>query len=306
MRICSLVPSATEILYALGAGDDIVAVSHECDYPPDAQRKPKAIRTVIDQERSSSRKIDDVVHRSVERGESLYRLDEALLRRLRPDLVVTQALCDVCAVGSDHVVRVIKSLEPSPQVVSLHPHTLSELFQEIHVLGEVTARSGEAKRVVNACTVRLERLRGHLNSAAPRPRVLCLEWLDPPMVAGHWVPEIVELAGGLDVLGRAGERSRYVTAEEILAAQPEVLILMPCGFSMARTRQELSVVTSQSWWAQLPAVRNDRIYLVDGPAYFNRSGPRLIEGLELLAALCHPVLCGDLLPSGASEPLRRL
>ncbi len=320
MRICSLLPSGTEILYALGLGDQVVGVSHECDYPPDAQSKPKVVRTHIEQERASSDEIDQAVRRSLARGESLYQIDADALTRLRPDLLVTQELCEVCAIGEQQVSEALRHLSHRPQVISLHPHTLEELLAEIPLVGERTGRRREAEALVGSLRRRIARVREHLFGIAERPsldsardgrpepvegrpRVVCLEWLKPPMASGHWVPEMVELAGGTEALGRAGLPSRSVTGEEVAAARPEVVVLMPCGFSIARTRAELPLVTSQRWWRALPAVRTGRVFLVNGPAYFNRSGPRLVDGIELLAGLLHPGRCAELVPAGSAEPL---
>jgi len=304
MRICSLLPSATEILYALGLGDDIVGVSHECDYPPEALQKPRVIHSTIDHERLSSEEIDRAVHHTLERRESLYRIDEDVLRAAQPELIVTQELCDVCAVDTSTVSHALRVLSSQPKVVSLHPHTVSELLDEIHLLGKATGREAQAEALVLAFRQRIERIRTRV-AGAPRPRVFCLEWLGPLMAAGHWVPAMVELAGGHEVLGRDGKASHYVSPDEVASADPEVLVIMPCGFSIQRTRQELSGITTQPWWSALPAVRRQRVYLVNGPAYFNRSGPRLIDGMEILAGLIHPDRCADLVPQGAVEVAER-
>jgi iron complex transport system substrate-binding protein len=303
MRICSLLPSATEILYVLGLGDDVVGVSHECDFPEGARSKPRATRTSIDQERLSSGAIDEAVRASLRRGESLYELDAELLDRLRPDLVVTQQLCEVCAVGPMQIARVLQELPSKPRVVSLHPHTLEEMLEEVRLLGEATDRRHEAGRVIEGLRQRMERVRERTGSR-PRPAVFCLEWLSPPMACGHWVPEQVACAGGREVLGRAGQSSRSVRWEEVVAAQPEVLILMPCGFPIERTQRELSLIASQPRWRELPAVRKGAVHVVDGPAYFNGAGPRLIDGIELLAGLLHPVEHDPLLTGkGVPAPL---
>ena len=298
MRICSFLPSATEILYTLGVGEQIVGVSHECDYPPDAQHKPKVIRTIIEQDERSSEEIDQAVRTSLERQQSLYQIDQETLRRLHPDLIVTQELCDVCAIDSAQVAKALRALPDQPDIISLHPHTLEEMLEEIRVVGERVGRQAEAERCLTSYRERIRRVQSWVAQDATRPRVFCLEWLKPPMACGHWVPQMVELARGREVLGRVGEPSRYVQPEEIVAAAPEILILMPCGFSIERTRQELSVLTAQSWWDEVPAVYAHQVYLVNGPAYFNRSGPRLIDGIELLAALLHPEQCHSVLPPG--------
>ena len=293
MRICSLVPSATEILCALGLGEDIVGVSHECDFPPGIAGKPRVLRTSINQDERSSLEIDQVVRASSNRSGSLYQINEALLARLAPDLVITQSLCEVCAVDAASVEKSVRAVVPRAQVVSLHPHTIEELFKEIRMLGHVTNRSVQARGLVAGCLARLEQLKRSIPPQSERLRVFCLEWLNPPMASGHWVPEMVACAGGREVLGRAGQPSRYVTWEEIASAAPEVVVLMPCGFPIERTRREVSLLTAQPAWSALPAVRTGRVYLVDGPAYFNRSGPRLIDGIELLAGLFHPDRCGS-------------
>jgi len=300
MRICSLLPSATEILYALGLGEAIVGVSHECDYPAQARSKPCLVRTAIDQDRMSSGDIDRAVRAALTAHRSLYEVDIEALRRARPDLVITQSLCDVCALDASAALSALRALNPPPRVVTVHPHSLEGLFQDIRTIGHATNRNAEAGGLVRGLLERMERVRARIPADAPSPAVFCLEWLDPPMASGHWVPEQVARAGGRDVLGRAGAPSRYVTWEEVVAAAPQILVLMPCGFPIERTRRELSILTSQSWWQALPAVRDGRVYLVDGPSYFNRSGPRLIDGIELLAGLFHPEQCGDLLPGAAA------
>ena len=303
MRICSLLPSATELLYALGAGDDIVGVSHECDYPPQALEKPRVVRTTVDQEHLSSAEIDQIVRDAVAHQASLYELDQQALAEARPDLVVTQELCEVCAIDTTHVSRALSRLPFQPRVVALHPHGLEDVFKEAQLLGDIAGHREVAEELVRSCRARIEQVRKRVATISARPRVLCLEWLEPLMGSGHWVPEMVELAGGMEVLGRAGEPSRDVTSEEVVHARPEILVLMPCGFSIARARKEVPRLTTQAWWTTLPAVRSGRVYLVNGPAYFNRSGPRLVDGIELLAALLHPDQCADLMPPQAAESL---
>jgi len=302
MRICSLVPSATEILCGLGLGEDLVGVSHECDFPPEALHKPRLLRTLVDQEHLSSEAIDRLVRSSLERQESLYEVDEAALRRASPDLVIAQGLCEVCAITPAQTRAVLHRLSPQPKVVSLHAHTLEELFEEIRLIGHATNRNAEAGRLVSGCVRRIEALQERLMGTG-RPRVVCLEWLAPLMACGHWVPEMVELAGGTEMLGRAGEPSRVAAWEEVVAAQPECLFMMPCGFSIERTQRELALLTGRPGWDSLPAVRSGRAWLVDGPSYFNRCGPRSVDGIELLAGLLHPDRCAGLVPAGAAQPL---
>ena len=303
MKICSLLPSATEILFALGLGDQVVGVTHECTFPPEARRKPRVVHSVVEQDQLQSEEIDSMVLDHLRRKESLYRIDATLLNQLHPDLIVTQELCEVCAIDASDVVKSLGALSYRPRLLSLHPHTLAEALEDILVVGEATGRAQEAMRLVQRLKGRIERV-GQLVADAPRkPRVFCLEWLKPLMASGHWVPEMVELAGGIEVLGRRGEPSRYVSWDEVIAAQPEMILLMPCGFPIARTRQELSVVTSLPGWDDLPAVRQHRVWLVNGPAYYNCSGPRLVDGVEVFAALIHPDRWQDPRPIGAAEPL---
>ncbi len=305
MRICSFVPSATEILYALGLGDDVVGVSHACDYPPEARRKPRVIRTVIDPERASSATIDRAVRGALSRGESLYAVDEPLLRRLKPDLVLIQKLCEVCALSASQAERALSALPSAPEVIALHPHTIEEMLDEVRLIGARTGRAVRAGRLIRDFGTRLSRVRTRLDTVTIRPRVFCLEWFEPPMAAGHWVPEMVKLAGGQEILGRIGAPSRRVTWKEIVAGAPEVLILMPCGLSIERMRRELPRLMVQPVWAGLPAVQAGRVHLVDGPAYFNGAGPRLVDGIELLARLCHPDRCVALMPAVGVEPLEQ-
>jgi len=299
MNICSFVPGATEILFALGLDDEIVGVSHECDWPVQARQKPQITSTAVRSNALSSH----AINAAVRRRERLYTINESLLQHLAPDLVVAQQLCNVCAVDPQTVAAALRALARRPQVLWLHPHSLTEVFSDIRQLGDSAARPQRAQALLASLQGRLARVRERIAQAQARPRVFCLEWLEPPMASGHWVPEQVERAGGAEVLGWVGEPSRTVTWEEIAAAQPEVMVLMPCGFSIERTRRELHVITQQPEWDRLPAVREGRVLLADGSAYFSRSGPRLIEGIEMLAGVLHPERCGDLIPSGSVEPL---
>ena len=300
MTICSLLPSATEMLFALGLGEQVVGVSHECDFPPEARRKVRVIDTVIRQEALSSDAIDQAVREALQRRAGLYRIDVDRLRALAPDLIVTQELCDVCAVDTATVAGALGALTPQPTIISLHPHTMQEMLEDIARLGEATGRAGQAQRVVQELRARLAHVQ-RLIAQAPAPRVACLEWLKPLMACGHWVPQQVEMAGGREVLGRTGRPSRYVQWEQVRAADPDIVILMPCGFSIERTTRELALVRDLPGWNELRAVGRQAVYLVNGPAYFNRSGPRLVDGVECLAALLHPDLAHALMPQGAAQ-----
>ena len=287
MRICSLLPSSTEIVYALGLGDQLVAVTHECDYPPDAASKPQVTQSILDHDRLTSIEIDHEVSNSVGRHGSIYRLKEDLLEELKPDLILTQELCRVCAVSYSDVRDAAKVLHGETKIVSLEPNTLGEVMNTILLVGELTGRKDAAVEKVRDLKERLERVRERVAGAAP-PRVYAMEWLDPAYSPGHWVPEMVGIAGGIEVLGRAGEKSARITGEQIVAASPEVIVLMPCGFSLDRTIAEYQRTSMFDGWATLPAVRNRQVYAVDGSSYFNRCGPRLVDGVEILAAIFHP------------------
>ena len=280
LKICSLLPSATEILYTLGLGDQVVAVTHECDYPPEAASKLKITENVIDHERMTSAQIDHHVVSNIGRHGSIYTLKDDLLEKLQPDLIVTQELCDVCAVSYKEVQRAAKILEGRTKIVSLEPNTLTEVLDTILLVGELSGRGPDARKTVHELQARLDRVRKRVDGFK-RPRVYSMEWLDPPFSAGHWVPEMVDIAGGKEVLGKAGAKSDRITVERILQAAPEIIVLMPCGFSLERTVREYQRTTFLPGW-------NGRVYAVDGSSYFNRPGPRLIDGVEILAEIFHP------------------
>lgn len=281
MRIASLVPSATEILFALGLGDSVVAVTHECDYPPEAARLPQLTRSVVP-EGLSSAEIDRAVRARTERAEALYELDEDVLRTLAVDLIVTQAVCEVCAVSFDDVRAAAERLPTKPQVVSLDPSTLAEVLADIPRLAAAAGVPEAGGRLAADGAGRIEAVRTAVEGAE-RPRVACLEWLDPVFVGGHWVPEMVELAGGEDVLGRPGDRSRTVDWAELERARPEVVVSMPCGLYAEQAAKE--TLERRDRLARLGA---SKVVAVDAAAYFSRPGPRLVEGTELLAWLLHP------------------
>ncbi|HEX2277676.1 MAG TPA: cobalamin-binding protein [Candidatus Tectomicrobia bacterium] len=290
MRICSFLPSATEIIYTLGLGDQLYGVTRSCDYPAEALTKPIVVRSILDEEGLTSGDIDRIVKEHARNGQSVYHIDMAALRAAAPDLILTQQLCDVCAVGYDDVLTQVKDLPKKPRVVSLNPTSLGDVLQDILTVGEVTDTSDHAKAVVSALQRRIDAVRQQAAKASMRPRVFCLEWMDPLFVSGHWMPEMVEIAGGTDGVGNHGTPSTRITWESVRDYQPEVVILMPCGADVAKTLSELSYVQALPGWADLPAVRDGRLYAVDAGAYFSRSGPRLVDGLELLAQIIQPEL----------------
>ena len=288
MRICSLLPSATEIVCALGLDAELVAVTHECDYPAAALAKPHVTRSAIDYTGSSSREIHTDIRRALHRGSSIYHLNQALLEQLLPDLILTQELCDVCAVSYREVRGAVRTLPGSPKVLSLEPNTLEAILETIRQVGSVTGRQLQAASVVEGLQTRVSDVTRAVAEAPRQPRVLCLEWLDPPMVGGHWVPEMVKCAGGMDGMGKPGEPSFQVSWEQVLVYRPEVVVLMPCGFHLRETVEEAARIPFPHLWHQLPAVQNGQVFAVDGSSYFNRPGPRIVDGLEILAELLHP------------------
>jgi iron complex transport system substrate-binding protein len=283
MRIVSLVPSATEMLFALGLGDEVTAVTHECDHPAQALELPRVTRDVIGPGLEPG-EIDRAVRELTEAGRSIYELDEAALRRLQPDLIVTQALCSVCAVSYDDVKAVAARLDPEPKVISLDPHTLGEMLGDVRVLAQATDAKDAGVDLVQDAAARIDRVRLAVRGAPAVPAV-ALEWLDPVFVAGHWTPQLIEYAGGIDLLGLPGENSEVRSWEEVAAARPEVVVVMPCGYDAERALEE-----AYEFQDELAALGARRVVAVDAAALFSRPGPRLVDGLELLAHILHPEL----------------
>lgn len=294
MRICSLLPGATETAFALGVGDHIVGVTHECDYPADAKNKPVIVRSAIDSTRMTSREIDLKVAELLQAGKGLYTIDEQAFIEAAPDIILTQGLCDVCALDYNEVVKAAGLLPQPPQILSLNPHGLLDMLDDIRRIGEATQRREAAETIIRGFTERIERI----GYAAPsfRPRVVCIEWFEPLYTAGHWVPEMIALAGGHDVLGRKGEPSAKVEWRQIIDAKPEVIVLMPCGFDTRRTIRESTPLRILEGWNDLPAVKAGNVYALNGNAYFSRPGPRLINGLEILARIIHPETATEAMP----------
>jgi iron complex transport system substrate-binding protein len=287
MRIVSLLPSATEILYALGLGDSVVGVTHECDFPSEAAKKPALIRPRVDPTAAPA-EIDRQVRELMSRGESIYAVDDALLRSLAPDLIITQDLCHVCAASPDDLGTALARMQNPPDVLSLSPQTLAGVWDNIREIGKATRRLAEADRLATSLVKRVAKIEAMVSGAATRPRVACLEWLDPFYVGGHWVPEMVACAGGEDLFGQPGSPSFRMTPQQVLGSQPEIIVVMQCGYGVARNREEYQRTKFPAGWSDLPAVRNGRVFAVDANSYFSRSGPRLADGVAILAQLFHP------------------
>ena len=286
MRIVSLLPSATEILFALGFDSEVVGVSHECDFPVAARGKRVVIQSRIPHD-AAPLEIDRLVREYVSRGESLYAVDAQALEELAPDLIITQDLCHVCAASPDDWGAALARFAERPEVLCLNPQDLGDVWRDILWVGEATARGRAAEKLLEGLGERLGRLEEMVAQTSERPRVAFLEWLQPFYVGGHWVPEMIALAGGHDVLGRVHTPSFRVSLEETVAAAPEVILVSPCGYDAARAREEyLSMAHSEEWKA-IPAVRNGRVYALEANSYFSRPGPRLIGGIEALAGVFH-------------------
>ena len=288
MRVVSLLPSATEIICELGLRSNLVGVSHECDYPLGVRKLPVVTSSVIPKNARSD-EIDRLVRDHLKTHSALYLLDLQLLRTLRPDIIVTQALCDVCAVAADHVEDAVRSLPGNPTVINLEPMCLEDMFTTMREVGQATG-------IIAAAAARVAQLRARIAAVEMRTaagvsepvRVAFLEWLDPPFNAGHWTPQLIRLAGGDDCLGNEGRPSVTLSWDDIRAAKPDVLFVACCGFSMERALEDLPILARQPGWEALPCVQNNRVYVCDGNAYFNRPGPRLVDSLELLAHALHP------------------
>ncbi len=288
MRICSLLPSATEVIASLGLSNELVGISHECDYPPSIRHLPIMVEPVIPPHGLASADIDTRVRQLVASGQRLYRLKDQLLRQAQPELILSQDLCHVCAITPDQLQDAISSMPQQPTILTLNPSSVLDVINDVVRIGDAAGRSAEGHRLAAHLHDRLDAVHRRLQTISHRPRVVCIEWLSPLYVAGHWIPEMVQRAGGLDVLAQPGNPSRVGTWDEILAADPDVLIVMPCGFSVKKTHTELlQLMQHPDQWRLSPAL-TEHTYLVDASSYFSRPGPRLIDGIELLATILHP------------------
>ena len=292
MRIVSLVPHATELLFALGLGDSVVGVTHECDHPTEALDLPRVTADRLPAGLSAA-EIDAAVRERTERGEAIYDLDVELLRELEPDLIVTQALCPVCAVSFDDVRAIAEKMDPAPRVIALDPTTFGETINDIRTLSDATGAKEAAFLLIASIAKRVEAVKRAVEGAEPVP-VAALEWLDPPFAAGHWTPQLIEMAGGIDVVGLPGERSEEVTWDQVRMAGPEVVVCMPCGYDAVRAHEE-----AERYAEQLGAVGARRVVAIDAAGTFSRPGPRLVEALELMAHILHP----DRVPEAPTAPL---
>jgi iron complex transport system substrate-binding protein len=307
MRIVSLLPSATEIVCAIGLGDSLVGVTHECDYPPEVVGKPVLTRSVNDLSASSSRDIHRLVTASMHGGSSLYALDEEALAAAKPDLILTQELCRVCAVSYREVNEVARAIDAEITVVSLEPTSIEGIFNTISTVGAMTENEDGAVDLVESLRERLgaveEKVQARREGGGRSPRVVGLEWLDPPFATGHWVPEQIRRAGGWELLGSDGDKSSQTTWDAVSEVDPEMLLLMPCGFHLPETLGEWAKTRRPPGYADLTAVRRGQVFALDGSAYYSRPGPRVIDGIELLAEIFDPDAFVDVAPFGSWTPV---
>jgi iron complex transport system substrate-binding protein len=289
-KIVSFLPSATEIACALGLSEQLVGITHECDYPPEIMGKPVVVRSALPIEQMTQGEIDRAVAKRMRTGHSLYEVDEELLQQLAPDIILTQDLCQVCAPSGTEITQALSLLSKKPQILWLTPNSLEEIFDNVRELGEATGRAKEAEALIASGRARLQRIEALTSRAERRPRVFCMEWLDPVYCSGHWVPEMVKLAGGVDALSREGADSVRIPWDVVREFGPEVLVITPCGYNLEQVVAQSKKLSIYHGWSELPAVKQNQVYAVDANSYFARPGPRVVEGTELLAHLIHPEL----------------
>ena len=286
-RIVSFLPSATELIYEFGIQEKLYGVTHECRYPEDASNKPRVIRSMVDSEKMTSKEIDSMTCHLLKEGKDIFILDERNLVNANPELIITQDTCEVCAAHTNQVSKAMKILEDKPRIYSMDPHNLTEILASVKELGAILELKEKAEEIVNSLEKRIQRVKKVKKTS--RPKVLGIEWVDPFFTAGHWVPEMIESAGGENLVSRQGEHSRRIGFEEISSANPETIVLMPCGFDVRRTITEYeNVLKNNKEWAQLEAVKNERVFAVDANSYFSKPSIRTVTGLEILAKIIHP------------------
>lgn len=293
MRICSFLPSATEILYELGLGDDVVGVTHACDFPSGVKGKTVVVRSVFDASKLSSEDIDKMIVQLVREGRAVYAVDDKALKSVDPDLIVAQGLCEVCSPHIKELDRAMNILNNKPEVIVLDPHDMDGILSSISDIARKVGREKKADALIALLKRRIDHVSSKAKNAKNKPKVLCIEWLDPLFTSGHWVPQMVELAGGINGISQKGEPSRRMQWSEIIEFDPDIIVLMPCGFDIERTMNELWRIEVEQW-KKLRAVKNKEVYVTDASPYFSRPGPRTITGLEILAKIIHPDLFATL------------
>jgi iron complex transport system substrate-binding protein len=286
LRIVSFLPSATETLYELGAAREIVGVTHECKYPPAAKRKPQVIRPSFDPSSMTGKEIDSRIVELVRSGGDIYLVDDKALRKAKPDLIVAQGLCEVCSPFTKEIGRAVRILGGTPDVLVLDPHDLDDILVSIMDVAEKVGRVKEGRKLVSSLQKRIDAVRSR--RIENRPKVACIEWVDPLFTAGHWVPQMVDYAGGINGMSVAGEQSRRMQIDELVGFDPDVIVMMPCGYGIKRTLEEMEILKRSKKWNSLRAVKDRRVYAVEAGSYFSKPGPRTVVGLEILAKIMHP------------------
>jgi iron complex transport system substrate-binding protein len=287
-RIVSLLPAATEITGALGLMDEVVGVSHECDFPEQASQRPRVTHCPVHNAGLASVEVDEWVRRTLRENGTIYTIDEPLLRKLQPDIILTQKLCDVCAVGYGTVARLAQTLPGPPRVVNLEPSSLTDIFNDIRRVAQTCDVPGRAEKLIENLSERVENVRERAAMITDRPRGFLMEWVDPPFCSGHWGPELVEIAGGHDTLGRKHQPSAQIDWQQVLDARPEIIVLAVCGYDIDRARRDYELLRRFPGFDSIPAADSGQVYIVNASAYFARPGPRIVDSLEILAGILHP------------------
>jgi iron complex transport system substrate-binding protein len=301
-RIASLLPAATEIAGALGLMDQVVGVSHECDFPTETNQRPRVTNCPVHNAGLTSQEVDEWLRRALRENGTIYVIDEPLLRELRPDVILTQKLCDVCAVGYGTVAKLAQTLPGPPRVMNLEPTSLADIFDDIRRVADACDVRERAEKLIVNLSERVENVRKRAAKIANRPRCFVMEWVDPPFCSGHWAPELVEIAGGRDPLGRKGEPSAQIDWQDVLDARPEIMVLALCGYNVDRARRDYELLRRFPKFDSLPAARRGEIYLVDASAYFARPGPRIVDSVEILAGILHPKEFPKFASRGPEDP----
>jgi iron complex transport system substrate-binding protein len=305
-RIVSLLPAATEIAAALELMDDVVGVSHECDFPEEANARPRVTHCPIHNAGLTSREVDEWVRKALHNNGTIYTIDENLMRDLRPDVILTQKLCDVCAVGYGTVARLAETLPGSPQVVNLEPSSLSDILDDVRRLAKTCGVSERGEKVIVELSKRIESVRARTDGIAHKPTCFLMEWIEPPFCCGHWGPELIEIAGGRDLLGRKHKPSAEIKWDAVLNARPEVIVLALCGYDVGVARRDYELLKKFPGFGSLPAAQTGRVYAVDAKAYFSRPGPRIVDSLEILAEILHPEQFPEFTFAGVGRPALRV
>jgi len=302
MRIVSLLPAATEIADALGLMDQVVGVSHECDFPEQASQRPRVTRCAIHDAKLASREVDERVRRALRDNGSIYTIDESLLQTLQPDVILTQKLCDVCAVGYGTVAKLAQTLPVPPRLVNLQPTSVADIFDDIRRVAHACDAHEHAETLVASLSQRVENVRERAATIPDRPRCFLMEWVDPPFCSGHWGPELVEIAGGYDSLGRKHQPSAQIEWQRVLDARPEIIVLALCGYDIGRARRDYELLRRFPGFNSIPAVDSGQVYVVNASSYFARPGPRIVDSLEILAGILHPGEFPEFVSRGSLDP----